>query len=54
MAAQAVQLARHVGVRGEARYIRSFDDEEPEGNVFEERFAKLAYWRIGGGLTVRW
>jgi opacity protein-like surface antigen len=47
-------VARHVGVRGEARYIRSFDEEEPEGNVFEERFARLAYWRIGGGVTVRW
>ena len=47
-------LAKHLGVRGEARYIRSFDDQEPEGNVFEERFAELAYWRIGGGVTVRW
>ena len=47
-------LTRNLGVRGEARYIRSFDDEEPEGNVFDEQFAKFAYWRIGGGVTVRW
>ena len=47
-------VARYLGVRADVRYLRSFDDEEPEGNVFEERFAKLAYWRIGGGLTVRW
>ena len=28
--------------------------KETARNVFEERFAQLAYWRIGGGVTGRW
>lgn len=41
------------GIRGDARYIRALDDQEPEGNVFDERFADFSYWRIGGGITIR-
>lgn len=44
----------HIGLRGDARYIRAMDDEEPEGNVFAERLANFSSWRIGGGVTVRW
>lgn len=43
-----------VGLRGDVRYIRALDDEEPEGNVFAERLANFSSWRVGGGVTVRW
>ena len=45
---------RHIGVRGDLRYVRALDDEEPENNVFDERFAEFSYWRVGGGITFRW
>lgn len=41
-------------LRGDARYIRALDDQEPAGNVFAERFAEFDYWRIGGGVAFRW
>lgn len=43
-----------IAVRGDARYIRALDDTEPEGNVFAERFADFSYWRIAGGIAIRW
>ena len=33
-------------LRVDARYIRAFDEAEPEANVFPESFANLSFWRI--------
>ena len=49
-----VDATRRFGVRGDVRYVRAVDDEEPAGNVFNERLADFDYWRVGGGVTVRW
>jgi hypothetical protein len=43
-----------IGFRGDVRYIRSLDDQEPDANVFPERFADFDYWRVGGGVVIRW
>ena len=45
---------KHIGIRGDARYIRALDDREPEGNVFAERLAEFNYWRVGAGVSIRW
>lgn len=45
---------KHLGLRADARYIRALDDEEPDGNVFEVRLADFNYWRIGGGVSLKW
>ena len=41
-------------VRGDARYIRSMDDQEAVGNVFPERLAEFDYWRVTGGVVFKW
>ncbi len=43
-----------LGLRGEARYVRSTDDTEPTRNVFAERLADFSYWRIGAGASIGW
>jgi hypothetical protein len=45
---------RRSALRVDARYVRTLDDQEPSGNVFQETFANLDYWRIGGGVAFRW
>ena len=41
-------------LRGDVRYIRALDDTEPDGNVFPETFSHFDFWRLGGGVAVRW
>src|SRR5688572_3841079 len=48
------EAMRRIGLRGDVRYIRALDDEEPVENVFSERLGEFSYWRIGGGVTIRW
>ena len=39
-------VSRHVGLRGDVRYLRSTDDHGSAGNNFH-------FWRVGMGLTFR-
>lgn len=59
------RLAMHAGggvmwdvgtwaLRGDARYIRALDEDEAAGNVFPERLANFDYWRVTGGVVLKW
>ena len=43
----------HVGIRGDLRYFRSFEDPR-EDNEFDIGVGNFNYWRGTGGLTFRW
>jgi opacity protein-like surface antigen len=43
----------HVGVRGDIRYLRSFEDPD-EDNEFDIAVGSFDYWRAGAGVTFRW
>jgi opacity protein-like surface antigen len=43
----------HIGLRGDIRYLRSFEDPE-EDNEFDLGVGNFDYWRAGAGLTFRW
>jgi hypothetical protein len=45
---------KRFGLRGDVRYIRAVDEEEIASNVFPEQFADFDYWRVGGGVVIRW
>jgi opacity protein-like surface antigen len=46
-------VSDHVGIRGDIRYIRSFEDPN-EDNEFDLGVGNFDYWRATGGLTFRW
>ena len=43
----------HIGLRGDIRYLRSFEDPE-EDNEFDIAVGGFDYWRAGAGVTFRW
>ena len=43
----------HIGLRGDIRYLRSFEDPE-EDNEFDLGVGRFDYWRAGAGVTFRW
>jgi opacity protein-like surface antigen len=43
----------HVGLRGDVRYLRSFEDPD-EDNEFDIAVGNFDYWRGTFGLTFRW
>ena len=43
----------HIGLRGDIRYMRSFEDPE-EDNEFDIAVGGFDYWRAGAGVTFRW
>jgi opacity protein-like surface antigen len=46
-------VSDHVGVRGDVRYLRSFEDPERD-NEFDVGVGNFDYWRGTVGLTFRW
>lgn len=46
-------VSNHVGVRGDVRYLRSFEDPESD-NEFDVGVGNFDYWRGTVGLTFRW
>ena len=46
-------MSDHVGFRGDLRYLRSFQDPEPD-NEFDIAAGNFDYWRGTVGLTFRW
>ena len=43
----------HVGIRGDLRYFRSFQDNEADGEL-DLGLGNLRFWRGSGGVTFRW
>ena len=46
-------LSDHVGIRGDVRYLRAFEDPV-EDNEFDIAVGNFDYWRGTAGLTFRW
>lgn len=46
-------LSDHVGLRGDVRYLRSFEDPD-EDNEFDIAVGSFDYWRGTFGVTFRW
>ncbi|HSD29185.1 MAG TPA: outer membrane beta-barrel protein [Vicinamibacteria bacterium] len=47
-----VNLGDHVALRGDVRYFRDLQDDEPDGD-FDLDLGTVDYWRAVGGLTFR-
>jgi hypothetical protein len=45
-------LGDHFGLRGDIRYFRDLQDDNPDGN-FDIDFGKVSYWRGVGGIVIR-
>jgi len=43
-------LTPHIGLRGDFRYFRSLQDDDPDGN-FDLAVGNFDFWRAYGGLT---
>jgi hypothetical protein len=46
-------LIDHVGLRGDFRYFRNTGNKDDDNSAFGVEFSKLAFWRVSGGLVVR-
>jgi opacity protein-like surface antigen len=47
-----VDLSDHVALRGDVRYFRDLQDDEPDGD-FDLDLGNVDYWRVVGGLTLK-
>jgi opacity protein-like surface antigen len=47
-----VALGDHVALRGDVRYFRDLQDDEPDGD-FDLDLGTVDYWRAAGGLTLK-
>jgi opacity protein-like surface antigen len=47
-----VALGDHFSLRGDVRYFRDLQDDEPDGD-FDIDFGQVDYWRAVGGITLR-
>jgi opacity protein-like surface antigen len=47
-----VDLGDHVALRGDVRYFRDLQDDEPDGG-FDLDLGNVDYWRVVGGLTLK-
>jgi opacity protein-like surface antigen len=46
-------VSPRIGIRGDLRYFRSLQDEEP-GEDFDLAFGDFDFWRVSAGVTFRW
>jgi hypothetical protein len=47
-----LDLGEHVALRGDVRYFRDLQDDEPDGE-FDVDLGTVDYWRAVGGLTLK-
>jgi hypothetical protein len=47
-----LDLGEHVALRGDVRYVRDLEDDEPDGD-FDLDLGQVDYWRAVGGLTFK-
>jgi opacity protein-like surface antigen len=47
-----IGLGDHVALRGDVRYFRDLQDDEPDGD-FDLDLGNVDYWRVVGGLTLK-
>jgi opacity protein-like surface antigen len=47
-----VFLGDHFALRGDVRYFRDLQDDEPDGD-FDIDFGNVSYWRAVGGITLK-